>query len=175
MGRKTRHLVGCVGSAYNARTMDRKVIESYAAEAPELGKAIAGLSREQLLAFPVPNTWSIQQIVLHIVDTDLVLADRMKRVIAEDNPMLLGFDQTKFTARLHYEEQDALMACELFAKIRQAMAALLRLLKDDDFQRAGTHSERGKMTLAEIVPFASWHFQHHLKFLREKREMLKKK
>ncbi len=123
--------------------MDRKVIEAYAAEAPELGKSIAGLSREQMLAFPVPGTWSIQQIVLHIVDTDLVIADRMKRVIAEDNPTLLGFDQTQFTARLHYEEQDAALVCELFAKNRQVMAALLRLLKDEDFC-AGGNAQRAR-------------------------------
>ncbi len=172
MSRNPRHLPGRIGSAYNARRMDRKVIEAYAAEAPELAKSIAGLSCQQMLAFPVPGTWSIQQIVLHIVDTDLVIADRMKRVIAEDNPTLLGFDQTKFTARLHYEEQDAALVCELFAKNRQAMAALLRLLKDEVFERAGTHSQRGRMTLGEIVPFASWHFQHHMKFLREKRAMV---
>ncbi len=90
MSRNPRHLAGSIGSAYNARRMDRKVIEAYAAEAPELAKSIAGFSREQMLAFPVPGTWSIQQIVLHIVDTDLVIADRMKRVIAEDNPHAVG-------------------------------------------------------------------------------------
>lgn len=155
--------------------MDRKVIEAYAAEAPELAKSIAGLTRDDLLAFPVPGTWSIQQIVLHIADADLVIADRMKRVIAEDNPTLLGFDQTKFTARLHYEEQDALLACDLFAKNRQAIVALLRLLKDEDFNRAGTHNERGRMTLADLVSGASGHFQHHMKFLREKRELVQKR
>ena len=55
--------------------MDRQLIERYVAEAGELGKSITGLAPEDLLAFPVPGTWSIQQIVLHIVDSDLVLAD----------------------------------------------------------------------------------------------------
>ena len=87
--------------------MDRGLIDQYLAEAGDLAKSIAGLSREDLLAFPVPGTWSIQQIVLHIVDSDLVLSDRMKRVIAEDKPLLIGYDESKFAARLHYDKQDA--------------------------------------------------------------------
>ena len=37
--------------------MDMTLIEQYARGASALGKAIAGLSREDLLATPVPGTW----------------------------------------------------------------------------------------------------------------------
>ena len=61
-------------------------------------------SNDDLLAYPVPGSWSIQEIVIHLVDSDLILADRMKRIIAEDNPTLIGFDETQFTRNLHYNE-----------------------------------------------------------------------
>jgi hypothetical protein len=48
-------------------------------------------------AFPVPGTWSIQQIVLHMMDSDLIASDRMKRVIAEDRPTLIGYNETAFS------------------------------------------------------------------------------
>jgi uncharacterized damage-inducible protein DinB len=154
--------------------MDRQLIERYVAEAGEIGKSITGLAPEDLLAFPVPGTWSIQQIVLHIVDSDLVLADRIKRVIAEDKPLLMGFDETKFAARLCYDLQDSTLACEVFAKNRQLLASVLRHLPDAAFERAGIHSERGKVTLADILLNAVNHLQHHLKFVREKRKLLGK-
>src|SRR5690242_93429 len=108
-------------NCFSRTRMDRQLIERYLAEAADLGKSIASLAAEDLLAFPVPGTWSIQQIVLHIVDSDLVLSDRMKRVIAEDKPLLIGFDETKFATRLHYEVQDPGLACEVFVKNRQLM------------------------------------------------------
>jgi uncharacterized damage-inducible protein DinB len=154
--------------------MDRQLIETYAADAETLGKSIAGLLLEDLLAHPVPGTWSIQQIVLHMVDSDLILADRMKRIIAEDKPLLMGFDEAKFAARLHYDAVDPHLACDIFAKNRQWMAAILRRLSDEDFQRAGIHSERGLITLADFVGIATKHLHHHLKFLREKRKLLGK-
>ena len=154
--------------------MHRQLIERYASEAEDLGKAIAGLSREEMNAFPVPGTWSIQQIVMHMLDSDLIGADRMKRVIAEDNPPLLGYDESKFAARLHCDKLDPHLACEVFAKNRKLMAGILRHCSDADFQRAGMHSERGKETLAELLQIYTNHLQHHLKFVREKRKILGK-
>ena len=66
----------------------------------KLRQAIKGLGREDLTAFPVPGTWSIQQIVIHLMDSDLIGTDRMKRIIAEENPTLVGYDQDKFVASL---------------------------------------------------------------------------
>ena len=154
--------------------MDRKLIDQYTADGAELTKMLAGLSRDDLLALPVPGTWSIQQIVLHVVDTDLEFTSRIKRVVAEDKPLLMGFDQSKFTARLHYEAQEAALAADLFAKNRQQIATLLRQLSDADFERQGVHSERGLMTLADLLGYATRHYQHHMKFVREKRALLGK-
>ena len=154
--------------------MDRQLIEKFAAEADDLGKSIAGLLPEDLLAHPVPGTWSIQQIVLHVVDSDLVLTDRMKRVIAEDNPLLMGFDESKFAARLHYDAADANAACQLFSLNRRLMGDLLKKFSADDFNRTGIHSERGKVTLTDLLTNAVNHLQHHLKFIKEKRKLLGK-
>src|SRR5215813_7590735 len=154
--------------------MDRALIERYVNEAKELGESIKGMSREELLAFPVPGTWSIQQIVLHTLDSDLVSSDRMKRIIAEDNPLLIGYDETKFSKRLHYEALDPQLACDLFLKNRQLTGEILRRLADQDFQRSGVHNERGKVTLEEYLKGVIWHLEHHLKFVRQKRKLLGK-
>jgi hypothetical protein len=154
--------------------MDRKLIDRFATDAEELGKSIAGLSKADLTAFPVPGTWSIQQIVIHMLDSDLVGTDRMKRVIAEDNPLLLGYNESKFASRLHYEDQDPQLACDIFVKNRKLTADILRRLPDEAFQRSGIHTERGKETLAELVEGYVDHLQHHLKFIREKRKLLGK-
>jgi uncharacterized damage-inducible protein DinB len=154
--------------------MHRELIERYANEAGNLRKVVAGLSREQLLARPVPNTWSIQQIAIHVVDCELVFCDRMKRVIALDNPALPAFDETKYVEHLSYDDQDANIACDVFEKNRQLMFSVLRKLPDAAFERSGTHSERGKQTLTDVVRYAVDHLEHHLKFAREKWQMVQK-
>jgi hypothetical protein len=110
--------------------------------------------------------------VIHLLDSDLVLCDRMKRVIAEEKPLLMGFDETKFTQRLHYDAQDAALAADLFAKNRQLMYQVLSRLAGPDFDRSGIHSETGRVTLADLVQKAVDHLGHHLKFLNDKRRLL---
>ena len=139
-----------------------------------MAQAIAGLSRDDLAALPVPGTWSIQQIVLHLMDSDLISSDRMKRVIAEENPTLIGFDETAFARGLFYEALDAGLAADIFAKNRRLTAEILRRVPDEAFDRFGTHSERGRVTLTQLVQGMVDHLEHHLRFLLDKRRLIGK-
>lgn len=84
--------------------MDRSLIDQYEKGSDDLRMAVRGLQRDDLLAYPVPGTWSIQEIVIHLMDSDLISADRMKRIIAEENPSLIGFDESRFVKNLFYQE-----------------------------------------------------------------------
>jgi uncharacterized damage-inducible protein DinB len=136
--------------------------------------AIRGLDEDDLNAVPVPGKWSTQQVVIHLADAELALADRIKRVIATDNPTLLAWDENKFAANLHYEDQSAADAVKLIDLTRRQTARILRKLPDEAFQRTGNHSEIGRVTLLDLVSKAVSHLDHHLKFVYEKREKLGK-
>ena len=153
--------------------MNRELIEQYAAGAVKLRASIAGLTREQLNACPVSGTWTIQQIVIHMMDSDLIGSDRMKRVAAEIKvPTLIGYDETAFANGLFYDQLDPQAACDVFEKNRQLTAEILRRLPEGSFDRTGNHNEHGRMTLAELVDSYVGHLEHHLKFIRTKREMV---
>ena len=154
--------------------MNKTLVERYAKGAGEVAAAIQGLSREDFLAVPVAGTWSIQQIVIHLMDSDLIASDRMKRVIAEENPAIIGYDETAFSQKLFYEKLDPFAAADIFKRNREMTAVILRSLPEEAFKRGGTHNERGRVTLGEFVATYVNHLDHHLGFLRHKRELLKK-
>jgi uncharacterized damage-inducible protein DinB len=154
--------------------MNRDLIEQYAAAAEVPARAIAGLSPEELDAYPVPGTWSIREIIVHLMDSDLIGAERMKRVIAMDRPTLLAYDQPAFARELGYRVTDVDLACRLFALNRRFMADLLRRLPDVAFTRIGEHQERGRMTLEQLIDMYVRHIDHHLGHVRRKRELLGK-
>lgn len=148
------------------------LIDRYAAGGAILGYAIAGLTPDQETARPGPGAWSIAELTAHLLDADLVIADRMKRVIAEDDPVLQAFDENAWVARLGSQATSAGEAVELLAANRRWMVRVLRGLDDADFARAGRHSERGRVTLAELLATATNHIDHHLRFLYGKRANL---
>ncbi len=148
------------------------LIDDYLDGLQMLRKAVAGMSHEQLVARPVPGKWSTLEVVCHLADFEIIFADRIKRVIAENEPTLFGGDPTVFAARLAYNERNLDEELLLIALIRQQVARILQTLKPEDFQRRGIHSESGPMTLEALVQRITGHIPHHLRFIEEKRKAL---
>ena len=147
------------------------LIDRYASGAAILAYAVSGLTREQEHAPPGTGAgaWTIAELTAHLADSDLVLAERMKRVISEDNPSLLAFDEQRWALRLGYNESSVEEAVNLIASNRHWTTRFLRRCGEADFARAGTHSEAGRKTLAELLSGATNHLDHHLRFLYLKR------
>jgi hypothetical protein len=154
--------------------MDRAIIEQLEPAVDRLKNAVVGLSRADLTAFPVPGTWSIQQIVIHLADSDLMIADRIKRILAEDRPLLMNADESLWVRNLVCEEQSVEDALLLMKVNRRQLSRILRKLPDAAFDRAGVHSARGVVTAGGFVEVLNKHLDHHLKFIVEKRKMLGK-
>src|SRR6476619_6299129 len=85
-------------------SMAQDLIHQYEAAGELLTQAIRGLTREDMLAVPDPaanvGRWSIQQVVCHLADAEFAFADRIRRILAEDEPVLQAWDENKFVANL---------------------------------------------------------------------------
>ena len=154
--------------------MNHPLIETFSTGGQKLRQAIASLSHDELLAVPIPGKWSTQQVVIHLADAEAAFADRIRRVIASDNPALLAWSENDFAKHLHYTEQSAEDAVTVIDLTRRQLAIVLRLLPNETLKRTGQHSERGQQTLEDILNFAVNHLDHHLKFIAEKRAKLGK-
>jgi hypothetical protein len=133
---------------------------------------VAGLSHEQLIARPIPGKWSTLEVICHLADFEIVGADRIKRVIAENEPTLFDGDEKVFAARLSYHQRNAEEEVLLIELIRKQVARILRTLNPEDFQRRGIHLGVGPMTLEGFVQVRINHIAHHVRFIEEKRKAL---
>jgi uncharacterized damage-inducible protein DinB len=150
------------------------LIEQYLAGPGLLRRVVAGMTREQLLARPIPGKWSTQEVVCHLADYEPIYADRMKRVIALKEPELLKGDPGLFAARLAYDQRDVEEELALIELTRKQMARILRSLKPEDFQRKGGHSRDGALTLDDLLQRIIAHIPHHLRFIEEKKWVMRK-
>ena len=151
---------------------DDTLIEQYLAGPGLLRRAVAGMTREQLLARPIPGRWSTQEVVCHLADYEPIYADRMKRVIALKEPELLQGDPGLFAARLAYTHRDMEEELALIEWTRKQMARILRALTPEDFQRKGGHSRDGVLTLEVLLQRITAHIPHHVRFIEDKKRAL---
>ena len=149
--------------------MKEELTHAYEKATHILSYATSNLKREDLLATPGPGLWSLTEVILHIVDCDLVFSDRIKRVIAEENPTLMAFDENKWKENLAYKPENVSASVRLFSANREYIAQILNSISEQDLQRTGIHSQAGTLTLQQLIEKANWHFDHHVKFLYGKR------
>jgi uncharacterized damage-inducible protein DinB len=147
-------------------------IDAYLAGPSNLRLAVAGMSRDQLLARPVAGRWSSLEVVCHLTDSEQAWCHRMKRVIAEDRPLLIGYDESKFTASLDYHASDVASELALIEAMRRQLAGVLRRLPDAAWSRAGVHNERGLIRLDEMLTIETEHIAHHIGHILQKRRAL---
>ena len=148
------------------------VIDRYERGGRLLALAVAGVSPEQARERVKPGTWSITELVAHMVDSDGVGIERMKRVIAEENPTLQAYDENAWIARLDSNAMPVDEAVSLFTANRKWMARILRNCSEADFARVGQHTEDGPKSLANLLAGYISHLDGHLRFLFGKRGTL---
>ena len=150
-----------------------ELADDYLKGAADLRAAVAGMTREQLTARPVPGRWSTLEVVCHLTDFEAVFAERMKRIIAlGPTPLLVAADEKLFTKELMYHERDADEELALVDATRGQMARIIRRLTPEQLQLTGVHTAAGLVTLEKVIQTAMNHFSHHLPFIAEKRQAM---
>jgi hypothetical protein len=130
--------------------------------------ALEGMSDTELAAREAPGEWSPREIVHHLADSEMTSAIRLRLLIAQDAPTLLGYDQEAFVRNL-YPDRPIAPSLAAFEAARAATAPILRRLSEEQWQRAGTHSESGRYTVEDWLQIYGGHAHDHADQIRRAR------
>jgi hypothetical protein len=151
----------------------QELMERYRRGPEVVATLMTGAAGTELDFKPAPEKWSLRQIVAHLADSEIVAADRFRRIIAEDNPTLIGFDQNAWAANLNYGKRKTSESVDLFRRIRSDNYELLKDLPPEAFERTGNHSERGAVTLRELLKINAEHTEGHARQIQQVRDAYK--
>jgi uncharacterized damage-inducible protein DinB len=160
----TAAVLGLVGAA--------APIEILSTTQSRLTDLIKGLSPAQLAKREAPGKWSINHVLRHLADSEIVWGWRMRMALAHDRPPITGYDQDAWADRLGYGEADAEESIREFGVLRAGNLRLLRNATPDDMQRVGVHSERGEESVAHMMKLYAGHDILHLNQIERIRKTL---
>ncbi len=149
-----------------------ELIGMYGQGPQQLRATIAGMTPEQIDAAPIPGKWSTRQIVCHLADFEPVYADRMKHVIAEDQPSFAGGFHQQYAEHLAYDHRDIDEDLDVIEATRKQMVRILHSLPAEAFDRTGIHSVDGPMKLVTLLERITNHIPHHVTFIEEKKQAM---
>jgi len=138
-----------------------RLIALYAAGYREVEAALDGLPSTALTAHPFPGKWSAREIVHHLADSESFSAQRLRKLLTEEHPVIQGYDQDAWAVLLRYNLRDHGPALELFRSVRATTAQLLPEISDDDWKRAGWHTESGLYTATTWLQIYAVHAHNH--------------
>ena len=149
-----------------------ELIAQYNAGYDEVVAALKDFPVDRLTAHPIPGKWSAREIIHHLADSEGTSAIRLRRLLAEDRPVIQGYDQDRFASRLKYNERETAPALEAFRCARATTAQLLSLMDDADWQREGEHTESGRYTPEHWLEVYAAHAHNHAAQIRRLRTAL---
>ncbi len=144
------------------------LIAQYKAGPAVVRAALEGITERELDARPAPGRWSPREVVHHLADSEMTSAIRLRRLLAEDAPAIVGYDQDEYARRLHYDRPIA-ASLAAFDAARASTGELLDLMTDADWQRAGTHSEMGEYPVEAWLRIYAAHAHGHAEQIRRAR------
>ena len=150
----------------------RDLIAKYAAGYDEVVNALNGFPADSLGARPIAGKWTAREIVHHLADSETTSAIRLRKLLVEDNPLIHGYDQDQFATKLRYNERDMAPALEAFRYARESTMQLIDLMTDDDWKRAGTHTESGAYSTENWLQIYAKHAHDHAAQIRRLRDAL---
>ena len=139
----------------------RELFERFGAGPRLVYAAIEGIGPSEINR-PGPGGWSVRDVIVHLSDTELVRAVRIRQMIAEDDPVFFSYDENHWKKRLHYLWRSPEAALSLFQQTRYSTGELLRQCDRQSWERTATHPERGVLRLADMLRIAVEHVDAHV-------------
>ncbi len=138
----------------------------------EVSRSLEGFPPDLLTAHPFEGKWSAAEIVHHLADSETTSGLRLRRLLVEDHPLIQGYDQEAYAARLSYNNRELAPALDAFRSARATAAQLFEFMSDDDWRSEGTHSESGSYSAEDWLNIYAAHAHNHAAQIRRLREAL---
>ena len=146
-----------------------ELVARYRAGHATLLASLAGIDEAGIDHRPIDGGWTPREVVHHTADSEMTAAIRLRRLIAEENPVIAGYDGDTFAERLHYADRPIEPALDSIAAARATTVQILDRLTEAEWARTGTHTESGSYGVERWLEIYAVHCDEHADQIRRAR------
>jgi hypothetical protein len=130
-------------------------------ETPSILRALLADAGDDMRTRPEAGEWSVLQLVGHITDAELVVAGRLRWILAHDRPEILPYDQDLWVDTLHLDDDPAALLAG-FDSLRASNLDLWQRTPVEERSRVGIHRERGEESFELTFRLLAGHDRVHV-------------
>jgi hypothetical protein len=143
------------------KTLRDTLIQQYADGPRRLRDALARVPAAALKWRPAPGEWSAHEVICHCADSETASYARIRYVIAEPDPLIVGYDQEEWARRFDYHALPLEPSLATVEAVRATTTAMLRTLSDEAWARKGRHTEIGEYPAEKWLELYAEHLEGH--------------
>jgi len=143
------------------RSERERLIQQYADGPARLERALAAVPAEARQWRPAPGEWSAHEVVWHCADSETNAAARIRYVVCEPEPLVLGYDENVWAAALDYHRHPLEPALATVRAVRASTTLVIRRLPEAAWAREGRHTASGRYTAEDWLQIYAEHLENH--------------
>jgi hypothetical protein len=136
-------------------------IEQYERGPLRIRNALAVVPDNALKWRPAPGRWSVHEVVCHCADSETNAYARIRFLVAEKDPVIMGYDQDEWARRFDYHRLPLDPALYTIEAVRASTTVLLRTLSEEAWLRQGRHTQSGPYSAEDWLRSYSDHLETH--------------
>ncbi len=138
-----------------------RLIARYAAGPAQLRAAFASVPDPVRQWRPAPGEWSAHEVVCHCADSESNAALRIRYLVVEVQPLIVGYDENAWARVLDYHRHPVAAALATVEAVRANTVPLLRALPEEAWAKEGRHTESGRYTAQDWLSIYAEHLENH--------------
>lgn len=125
------------------------------------------VSDDEASKLHAPYTWTLKQVVGHLIDTERTFAERLHRFAAANLQPVPGMDQNEYVNAFDYESPALAMLVDELVLCRQANVLLMQRLKPSAWDHRGVASGH-PVTVRALAYMLVGHIEYHLRIVKQR-------
>lgn len=140
----------------------KEKIANYLGGHEELKDALNKIPQEAWQYKPSPAEWSIHEIIIHIIDSEINGCVKLKKIISEPDTISPNYDQDLWADNLPYHKMSIDLALELFGLLRRQNSEMLNLVEASKWNNKLRHEQLGSVTIDSWLDIYIDHISGHI-------------
>lgn len=152
---------------YVSKADKNNFLQSFEAQPQELHEVLGDLDAGEDSRLHEPYTWTLKQVMGHLIDCERVFSNRLFRIAVGDKTPIPGIEQNSYVSNIDYEPTTMHDLLDEFEHLRAANVLLVKRLSPESLSRMGTASDNAVSAKANLYILAG-HVVYHLDIIKRR-------
>jgi hypothetical protein len=167
VGRPETGEYGAAFGKYIGLTPDGDVREFLKSQLAEATALLRSVPESDSLVLHAPYTWTLRQVLGHIIDAERIFGCRALRIARNDATPLPSFDENDYVKFADFNQYPLQELLEEFELVRRSHLLMFRHLESEAWTRRGVVSNM-PISVRALAYVIAGHAKHHLDVVRNR-------